>query len=55
MCSTNVQVSQVLIEDVNADYGAPSDMPGSGETRPKLPRTKSLPATCMREIFGQDR
>jgi len=31
MCSTNIQVSQVLIEDVNADYGAPSDMLESGE------------------------
>jgi len=31
MCPTNVQVSQVLIEDVNADYGALSDMLESGE------------------------
>jgi len=31
MCPTNIQVSQVLIEDVNADYGAPSDMLESGE------------------------
>ena len=31
MCSTDVQVSQVVIEGVNTDYGAPSDMFRSGE------------------------
>jgi len=30
MCSTDVQVCQVVIEDVNADYGVPSDILGSG-------------------------
>ena len=29
MCSTDVQVSQVVIEGVNADYGALSDILGS--------------------------
>jgi len=31
MCSTDVQVSQLVIEGVNADYGTPSDMLESGK------------------------
>ena len=55
MCSTDVKVCQVVIEDVNADYGVPSAILGSGEHALNyLRNTKSSPATYMREIFCQN-
>ena len=59
MCSTDVQVCQVVIEDVNADgLWCAVRQARVRKTRPELPAsirtTKSSPAICRRRFLAQD-